>query len=71
MPVILPTREAEQAWLDPTLPQEEVLDLCSPINAALMDAYTVSRIITTKIGNVAEAVDPHPYPELNKTTLFG
>lgn len=70
MPVILPTKEAEQAWLNPELRQEEVLALCEPIPTALMDAYTVSRVITSKNGNVPQALEPFAYSELSKTDLF-
>jgi putative SOS response-associated peptidase YedK len=70
MPVILPTKEAEQAWLYPTLSQEEVLQLCKPISAQLMAAYTVSRVITSKNANVPQALEPHAYAELTNTGLF-
>jgi len=65
MPVILPDTKSEQKWLDTKLPQEEVLKLCEPLPASLMDAYTVSKVITSKTPNVKEAIEPYPYPELN------
>ena len=71
MPVILPTKEAERAWLDPTLTDQDVLALCQPINTNLMDAYTVSRVITSKNPNVPEALERHAYSELSSPTLFG
>ena len=70
MPVILPTKEAEQAWLNPQLSQEAVLNLCRPIENNLMDAYTVSRIITSKNPNVPEAIEPFAYAELRTKDLF-
>lgn len=70
MPVILATKEAEQAWLNPELGKEDVLALCEPITASLMDAHPVSRIITSKQSNIPEALEPHRYPELNVQRLF-
>jgi putative SOS response-associated peptidase YedK len=70
MPVILPTKEAEQAWLNSKLSEEDVRLLCEPISTSLMDAYTVSRVITTKNGNVPEAIQPYPYQELQQNSLF-
>ena len=70
MPVILPTKEAERAWLDTSLKQDNVLELCEPISADLMDAYTVSRIITGKNANVPQAIERYTHPELGNTSLF-
>jgi hypothetical protein len=35
-----------------------------------MEAYPVSRIITSKEGNVPAALEPHYYPELHNPKLF-
>lgn len=70
MPVILPDKETEQAWLNAALLQEDVMQLCEPIATNLMDAYTVSKVITTKNGNVPEAIKPYPYQELQQNSLF-
>lgn len=47
MPVIIP-REFEKDWLNPNLTKEDVLAFCQPIDAHLMDAYTISRRITDR-----------------------
>ena len=70
MPVILPTREAEQAWLNPRQEKNVVMDLCKAIPDALMDAYTDSRIITSKQNHVPPAIQPDPYSEFSSRTLF-
>ena len=38
MPVILPDRDAQMAWLDPALGAEEALELCGPLPAARLSA---------------------------------
>lgn len=70
MPVILATREAEQAWLNPRQGKNDVMDLCKAIPDALMDAYTVSRVITSKENNVPQAIQPYPYSEFSSPSLF-
>jgi putative SOS response-associated peptidase YedK len=70
MPVVLHTREAETAWLNPSLGKMDVLNLCEPITDSIMEAYPVSRIITSKEGNVPAALEPHYYPELHNPKLF-
>lgn len=70
MPVILADKDAEQKWLDPKLSKGEVLELCKPIDAKLMDAYTVSRVITSKSGNVPEAILPFSYQDFEQRSLF-
>ena len=47
MPVIMP-REYEKDWLNPTLSKDDVLALCQPFDPAKMDAYTISKRITSR-----------------------
>jgi putative SOS response-associated peptidase YedK len=70
MPVILASREAELEWLNPNLSKEAVLKLCEPINSSLMDAYTISKLITSKQPNVAEALEPFSYSQFTTKRLF-
>ena len=71
MPVILSSRDEEQAWLKSDLSKDDVLDLCKPLSDSLMDAYTVSRLVTSKDANVPQVLEPFAYPELNVKGLFG
>jgi putative SOS response-associated peptidase YedK len=66
MPVIIP-REYEKDWLSPSLGKEDVLAFCQPFQDFSMDAYTVSKRITSKTEetNVPEVQDKEFYPELN------
>lgn len=66
MPVIIP-REFEKDWLNPNLSKEDVLALCRPYNTDTMDAYTISKRITSKTEetNVPEVQQRELYPELN------
>jgi putative SOS response-associated peptidase YedK len=65
MPVIL-QRDDEKKWLDKGLSRDEIKSMLSPYEDRQMEAYTVSRLITSKDQdrNVAEVIAPHPYPEL-------
>ena len=66
MPVILP-KEYEKDWLNPSLTKEDVLGLCKPIRDMVLDAHTISKMITDrKIDNKnVEAISlPFEYPEL-------
>jgi putative SOS response-associated peptidase YedK len=47
MPVIIP-REYEKDWLNPLLTREDVEALCQPIDDSLMDAHTISKLITSR-----------------------
>lgn len=47
MPVIIP-RELERDWLNPTLTKDDVLALCQPFNSDRMDAYVISKRITSR-----------------------
>lgn len=65
MPAII-LREYEKDYLNPNLTKEDVLALCAPINDKLMDAHTVSKLITTRGAhkNVPEVMERFHYQEL-------
>ncbi|HEY8512922.1 MAG TPA: SOS response-associated peptidase [Cyclobacteriaceae bacterium] len=66
MPVIIP-REYEHDWLGSRLTKDDVLALCQPIDSKLMDAYTISKMITDKRvedKNQPEITRRFEYPEL-------
>ncbi len=56
MPVIL-DRQYEKDWLNPVLTKEDVLAFCRPYDQDKMDAYTISKRITSK-------KDPTNVPEV-------
>ena len=62
MPVIIP-REYEKDWLNRNLTDDDVKAFCRPIDADLMTAHTVSKLITTKGAdtNVEEVMKLHDY----------
>lgn len=66
MPVIIP-REYEKDWLNPELTKDDVLALCQPVADAQMQAYTISKRITSKTEetNVPEVQQEELYPELS------
>jgi putative SOS response-associated peptidase YedK len=68
MPVVIP-KEYEKDWLNPNLTKDDVLALCQPLDADKMDAYTISKRITSKKDptNVPEVMEKFEY---QKTTLF-
>jgi len=49
------------------LTKEDVMALCQPIKDEVMDAYTISKLITTKgeDTNVEKVLEKEFYPELN------
>ncbi len=65
MPVILPA-ELERAWLAAGMTKEEVLAMCVPYPDDDMEAWTVSRRITSRSEdpNTPQAAEPVTYPEL-------
>lgn len=65
MPVILPDKQSEEAWLDTKLSRDDVMKLCQPISAKMMDAYTVSKVVTSKLNNVPKVMEPFEYKELS------
>jgi putative SOS response-associated peptidase YedK len=68
MPVIIP-REYEKDWLNPNLTKDDVLALCQPFDDSKLDAYTISKRITSKKEdtNVPAVMEKFDY---EKTTLF-
>ncbi|GAB1452495.1 SOS response-associated peptidase [Draconibacterium sp.] len=70
MPVII-LEENETAWLEATN-KNDIKELTRPIDANLMDAHTVSRLITsrTQNANVPEVTEKFVYPELESNKLF-
>jgi putative SOS response-associated peptidase YedK len=68
MPVVIP-REYENDWLNPNLTKDDVLALCQPLDDNKLDAYTISKRITSKKEdtNVPEVMEKFEY---QKTTLF-
>ena len=56
MPVIIP-REFEKDWLNPHLTKADVSGLCQPYDQNKMDAYTISKRITSR-------KDPTDVPEV-------
>lgn len=65
MPVILP-KEVERDWLNPLLTRDDVLALCQPYDEKRMEAWTISRRITSRdtVKNTEEITQPVEYPEL-------
>lgn len=47
MPVIIP-REYEKDWLNKNLPKDTVDALCQPISETMMEAWTVSKMLTDR-----------------------
>jgi putative SOS response-associated peptidase YedK len=75
MPVLL-RRDDEREWIHSSLEKEQALSLLSAYDASLMEAFTISRLITAKgrNQNVPAVVQPFSYPELQagvrQTNLF-
>jgi putative SOS response-associated peptidase YedK len=65
MPVILP-KEHERQWIDASLSKQDAESLLVPFDEQLMEAYTISRLITMpgRNPNVPEVSEPFLYPEL-------
>jgi putative SOS response-associated peptidase YedK len=65
MPVILP-KEKESIWLNHDLTKEEINNYLSPYPVEELEAYTISRLITSKTQekNIEEVIKPYNYPEL-------
>lgn len=65
MPVIL-RREDEQRWLRSILDKDLTKSLLVPYDHRKMEAYTISRLITSKTRDpdVPEVLEPYTYPEL-------
>ncbi|MCC3154145.1 SOS response-associated peptidase [Hymenobacter sp. BT770] len=56
MPVILPSRSAEQAWLDDGLGMEAHQHLLMPYDAAAMKEYVISKRVNSPANNDAEVL---------------
>jgi putative SOS response-associated peptidase YedK len=69
MPVIL-RRENEEDWISASLKKESAQSLLSSYDEQEMEAFTISRLISSKQGtpNVPEVLLPFTYPELQGTT---
>ena len=69
MPVILP-REHERDWITSSLTKQHAEALLVPYDEHLMEAFTISRLITSKQRNpnTPEVLHPFTYPELQKKT---
>lgn len=65
MPVIIP-REYEKDWLNQTLRKDDVLAFCKPFAEEKMEAYTISKLITSRKedSNVPRVLEPQAYPEV-------
>jgi putative SOS response-associated peptidase YedK len=71
MPVIL-NKAHEQSWLDPGLSENDIKSFLKPYDEKLMEAYTVSKLVNDKEGNLIEVLEPYSYQELSyvQGTLF-
>ncbi len=65
MPVILPG-DLEGKWIGEGLGDDEIRSMLTPFDQSLMEAHTVSRIVSYRDwdSNVPEAIKRHYYPEL-------
>ena len=72
MPVILP-QDAEKKWLEPNINALEIKNLMTPLDDRLMEAYTISRRITSRSENpnVPETIERMEYPELSFMDALG
>lgn len=71
MPVILP-QELEQTWLTAGLTKDEVLAMCVPYPADDMEAWPVSRLITSRTEDPNQEAVRHrvDYPELAAGSMW-
>ena len=65
MPVLLP-KDHERDWIDPSLSKQAAEALLVTYDETLMEAFTISRLITSNYRNpnVPEVQSPFSYPEL-------
>ena len=70
MPVILP-KEKERTWIKEVLPQNEIMHLMQPLDASLMKAHPISKLITSRSQptNVPEVQETYSYSELPEIIL--
>lgn len=66
MPVIL-SKQNEEVWLDPSLQGEKVLNLLKPIPGDLLEAYTISPLISKRgvEKNIPGLIEPYNYDSPN------
>jgi putative SOS response-associated peptidase YedK len=66
MPVIIP-RAYEKDWLNRDLTKDDVMAFCQPLDTDLMEAHTISKLITTKGAdtNVEDVMRLHDYEKIN------
>jgi putative SOS response-associated peptidase YedK len=69
MPVILP-KDHERDWIDPSLSKQAAETMLVPYDETLMEAFTISRLITSRQRNpnVPAVSQPFTYPELQRKT---
>lgn len=65
MPFILP-KETEREWINPDLKPDEITNMMKPFDDKQMEAYTISKLITSRTENPdkEEVQKPYEYPEL-------
>jgi len=65
MPVIL-SKDREREWIDPSFDKQAAEALLVPYDEQLMEAFTISRLITSRQRNpnTPEVLQPFTYPEL-------
>ena len=65
MPVILEKND-ERSWLHCVLDKDRATSLLVPYDKTKMEAYTISRLITSRLQNpnTPEVLEPYIYPEL-------
>ena len=63
MPVILPDG-TERRWLNLNLSKEDAKEMLVPLDSRYMEAYSISKLITTrgKDPNIPEVLTPYSYP---------
>ncbi|UCF49697.1 MAG: SOS response-associated peptidase [Thermoplasmatales archaeon] len=68
MPVIL-TKEMERYWINNSLTKDQAEKILIPFEQDKMEAYTISRLITSKNQNpnVPEVINQYKYPELKES----
>jgi len=66
MPLILP-RELQKQWIKQDLMKEEIINLIQPLEAELMEAHTISKLITSRkeSSNQIGVMEKYEYPELS------
>jgi putative SOS response-associated peptidase YedK len=62
MPAII-KKEDEEKWLKPNLDKNQILELLQPVSSNLLDAFTISPLISSKKhpSNVPEVLKPYSY----------